>query len=103
MMFHFKTIICALVCLFTITCFSVSEGNQKGFFESEMAILRSIQTKQGPMIEITIGDLICTTPHLTIKRKQKPVSTVIPVKGKIEIKQGKASYSAAMFEIALRE
>ncbi len=98
-----KTIICVLVCFFTITTFSVSEGNQNGFFTNEMATLRSIQTKQGPMIEITIGDLICTTSHLTIKRKQKQESKILPVRGKIEIKQGKASFSASMFEIALRE
>ena len=68
--------------------FSSSENNEAANPEVDpsQVILRSIQTADGPQLEIRIGHLVCKTKQLSYQRKQGPVFTVQPVGNKVQIK-----------------
>ncbi|HAH48327.1 hypothetical protein [uncultured Gimesia sp.] len=69
--------------------------------DPSQVILRSIQTADGPQLEIRIGHLVCKTKQLTVQRKQGPVFTVQPVGNKVQVKSDRQSISSQHVEYAL--
>ncbi|WP_417388980.1 hypothetical protein [Gimesia sp.] len=83
---------------------SSSENNQAANpqVDPSQVILRSIQTADGPQLEIRIGHLVCKTKQLTYQRKQGPVFTVEPVGNKVQVKGGQFRISSQHVEYPLR-
>ena len=83
--------------------FSSLENNQAANPEVDpsQVILRSIQTAEGPQLEIRIGHLVCKTKQLTVQRKGGLEHTVQPVGGKVQIKSDRQSISSQHVEYAL--
>lgn len=100
-MFLKRMLICLLCSTALFISMTLAEGNSKSNQQHEVAKMRSIQTPQGPMVEITVGKFVCITPYLTVKQKQKADRLIRPVKDNIEIKGGKFTTSAKLIEISL--
>ena len=83
--------------------FSSSENNQAANpqVDPSQVVLRSIQTADGPQLEIRIGHLVCKTKQLTVQRKGGLEHTVQPVGGKVQIKSDRQSISSQHVEYAL--
>lgn len=102
-MFHSKVTFYLILILAGLIVFSSSGNNQAANpqVDPTQVILRSIQTTEGPQLEIRIGHLVCKTDQLTYQRKEGPEFTVQPVGRKVQIKGGQYSSTAQQVEYSL--
>ncbi|HAW28088.1 MAG TPA: hypothetical protein DCY03_08215 [Planctomycetaceae bacterium] len=102
-MFHSKVTFSMVLILAGLIVFSSSENNQaaKPQVDPTQVILRSIQTAEGPQLEIRIGHLVCKTDQLTYQRKQGPEFTVQPVSGKVQVKSERQCISSEQVKFSL--
>ena len=102
-MFHSKVTFSMVLILAGLIVFSSSENNQaaKPQVDPTQVILRSIQTAEGPQLEIRIGHLVCKIDQLTYQRKQGAEFTVQPVSGKVQVKSERQCISSEQVKFSL--
>ncbi|EDL60198.1 hypothetical protein [Gimesia maris] len=102
-MFHSKETFYLVLILAGLILFSSSENNQaaKPQVDPTQVILRSIQTADGPQLEIRIGHLVCKTDQLTFQREEGPESTVQPVSGKVQVKSERQCITSEQVKFSL--
>lgn len=102
-MFHSKVTFSMVLILAGLIVFSSSENNQaaKPQVDPTQVILRSIQTAEGPQLEIRIGHLVCKIDQLTVQRKEGPEFTVQPVGNKVHVISDRQRIAAQHVEYPL--